>query len=138
MEYFAIMFSATELVSLTFDNMLTDSEQRIYFGLSVLRPNRNRVTDDGVLLNGRQYSHLLYEHKEWDLLISSNEIDNDDVDFIDNFLSAKFKYIAFYNGSSWEDYIEVLANSGRTPVEYLEGVEFLPEVTLNLRKVEAE
>lgn len=138
MSYIALMFDDEKLEVLTYNPALTDSEQRLYDTITPKKNSINRTVDEGILLSGRKYSHLLYKHLEWDITISADELGTSDVDFIENFLDAPFKYISTYNGTSWSNYIEVIANSGRTPIEYVEGLEDLPEITLNLRKVLSE
>ncbi len=138
MSYIALMFSATELFELTYNPALTDSEQRLYDTITPKATLVNRTVDEGVLLSGRRYSHLIHKHFEWDITISADELNTSDVEFIENFLDSPFKYISTHNGTSWSNYIQVISNSGRTPIDYIEGLEDLPEITLNLRKVLSE
>lgn len=133
MSWIAIRKSSTALSPLTFDSEATG--QKIYNNLAPRKTYINRVVEEGILLNGRQYQHTLYRHREWDLVISADEIDQTDIDFLNDFNNSLFRYISIYNGSSWSDYIEVISDGDRLQVEYIEGLEDLPEVTLNLREV---
>ncbi len=135
MSWIAIRKSTSKLSVLTFDSGIEDSEQKIYNNIAPRKTYINRSVEEGILLNGRQYQHTLYRHREWDLIISANEIDQSDINFLDDFNNSLFKYISLYNGSDWSDYIEVLTTDGRLSIEYIEGLEDLPEVSLNLREV---
>lgn len=138
MSYIAFRISSSVVSPLTYDNGLASSVQRSYETLTPKVYKHNRTKDEGVLLNGRIFSHLLYERKELDVIISADEIDSTDVAFFEEFLSCSHKYISVYNGVSWSDYFRIETEGGRTPIEYVEGVEDLPEITLTLRKIEVE
>ena len=109
------------------------NDQKSFFTISLLPPYINTVTDTGRALNGRLYSNLLYRFKEYEIIISADELaDTTNREFMESFFGANYKYISFYESNAWGDYIEVSNDAGRIPLEYLDGIEYLPEIKIKL------
>jgi hypothetical protein len=125
-----------------FDAGLSQTEQRTFRTVSCMRPFITTAQEQGIMLNGRRFSHILYVHKEIEVTISSNEINSDEVvEFFESFWKARYKYISLkYETDSWDGckYIEVMTEGGRFPVEYINGIADLPEITFKLSTVNPE
>lgn len=131
----ALHYSSTALTSLTWNN--TATEQLKFYTLSFVPPYVNTVVDTGRTLNGKGYSNTLYKYKEYELIISADELsDTNNQAFINSFYSANYKYISIYNGTTWSSYIEVMTDGGKIPLEYLDGLEYFPELKIKLTAVE--
>lgn len=92
----------------------------------------NRKT--GRLLNGVAYSHLTASWREWDIVISADELYVlSKVEFIRAFWKAKQKRELKIGTGAW---IEVITDGGSEPVENIEGSKFLPEYKLRLIEVQ--
>lgn len=89
---------------------------------------------NGRLLNGNAYSHLQARWREWDLVISADELfDTSKANFLRAFWSSKqAKYLKIGGGS----FIETVIDGGSAPIEKIEGSKFLPEYKLRLIEVE--
>ena len=132
----ALRISASKLSPLTFDNTVSDDYQYLFETISCLPAIVNTSEVQGVLNNGRNYSNLLYSHKEHEVIISSNELTDEAIEFIKSFWTAKFKYISRYE-NAWTDYVGVLTTGGVFPIEYIEGNIQLPEIKLILKETKA-
>jgi hypothetical protein len=126
----------------TFDSGLPDTEQRTFRTVSCMRPFLTTTQEQGIMLNGRKFSHILYAHKEIEVTISSDEVNSEEVlEFFEAFWKARYKYISLkYETDSWDGskYIEVMTEGGRFPVEYIDGIADLPEITFKLFTVNPE
>ncbi|MBL8000130.1 MAG: hypothetical protein JNL32_16025 [Candidatus Kapabacteria bacterium] len=88
---------------------------------------------NGRLLNGTAFSHLQARWREWDVVISSDELISRDANtFIRNFWKSKeAKWLKINSGS----FIEVVIDGGAAPKELIEGSTALPEYKLRLIEV---
>ena len=107
----ALKYSDTKLSSLPFDE--EGANQNVFETVKCSDPIANTSEEQGILLNGRKYNHLLYQHKEIEVIISADEIDTDILAFLQEFWSAGFKYIALHKSGTWGDYVQVMTESGR-------------------------
>jgi hypothetical protein len=109
--------------------------QKVYYTIDAKRPILNTNLDSGNLLNGRYYAHLLYKHYKYKFVISANEITEDDINFFERYWSALTKFIAIETNGTFGNYIEVETNGGALPIEYIDGVESMPEIILEITTV---
>ena len=131
----ALRKSDVQLIDLEFNDSLT-KEYQIEFETINCTPRNIRTEEvKGTLLNGKQFSHLLYSHNLYSITISANELDEDAIEFLHSFWQARFKYISFRVNSNWEEYIEVITDGGVLPIEYIDGIADLPEISLNFETV---
>jgi hypothetical protein len=127
----ALRYSNDILTSLIFNE--NASNQKLFETVKCTDLIYNKTEESGILLNGRKYNHLLYYHKDIEITISANEINNEEVlEFLQNFWIARFKYIAIQKNSNWGNYVQVITESGKFPLTYIDEIRDLPEVTLNL------
>ncbi len=132
----ALKYSDTKLSSLTFDELVAN--QNVFETVKCSDPIVNTSEEQGILLNGRKYNHLLYQHKEIEVIISADEIDTDIMAFLQEFWSAGFKYIALNKSGTWGDYVQVMTESGRFPISYIEEIRDLREVSFLFSYAEPE
>lgn len=87
----------------------------------------------GRLLNGNAYSHLQSRWREWDVVISADELTVSSAhSFVRNFWKSKeSKYLKIGDA----DFIEVVIDGGSAPKELIEGSVFLPEYKFRLIEV---
>jgi len=131
----AIRIADSILDDLSFDNALTNDEQRLFETISCFPAQVKTIESSGTLNNGKNYSHLLYSHKEYIVTISSNELDTDATGFLISFWLSNYKYISIYENSQWSDYILVKSDGGLFPIEYIENYRNLPEITFKFETV---
>lgn len=130
MKEIALRYNDTKLTDLIF--VESASNQITFETVKCTDPIVNSTEESGILLNGRKYNHLLYKHRDIEVVISSDEIDNDVFDFLQFFWVARFKYISFYKDSTWGNYVQIMTESGKFPLAYIEDIKDLPEVSFNL------
>lgn len=130
MKEIALRYSDSKLIDLTFSE--TASNQVLFETVRCSDPIINTTEETGVLLNGRKYNNLLYKHKDLEIIISSDEIDSDVLEFLQSFWSARFKYIALQKDSTWGNYMQIMTESGKFPLSYIDDIKDLPEVSFNL------
>lgn len=83
-----------------------------------------------LLNNGIGYSHLLAAWREWDVVISADELaDPDKEDFVIAFWRSGLPRY-FKEGSG--EFIEVMTEGGTPAREKIEGSKYLPEYKLRL------
>lgn len=129
----ALRIANTKLSDLSFNMSLLSSEQILFNTLSCLPSVINTTEVIGTLNNGRQYSHLLYAISEHQITISSNELSEEAIAFLNAYWTSKYKYLSRFENNQWSDYIEVITDGGRFPIEYNEGNIKLPEISLLLK-----
>jgi len=130
MKEIALRFNDTKLTDLIF--VENASNQITFETVKCTDPVVSTTEESGVLLNGRKFNHLLYMHRDIEVVISSDEIDNDVFEFLQSFWVARFKYISFYKDSTWGNYVQIMTESGKFPLTYIEDIKDLPEVSFNL------
>jgi hypothetical protein len=130
MKEIALRYNDTKLSDLIF--VENASNQITFETVKCTDPIVNSTEESGILLNGRKFNHLLYKHRDMELVISSDEIDNDVFDFLQSFWVARFKYISLFKGSTWGSYVQIMTESGKFPLTYIEDIKDLPEVSFNL------
>ena len=130
MKEIALRHSVSKLTGLTFDENASD--QMTFETVKCTDPVVNTTEESGILLNGRKFNNILYKHKDIEVVISSDEIDSDTLDFLQVFWSARFKYISLFKGSTWGSYVQIMTESGKFPLTYIEDIKDLPEVSFNL------
>lgn len=130
MKEIAFRFSNTKLTNLAFVENAQD--QLTFETVKCTDPIVNTTEETGILLNGRKYNHLLYKHRDIEVVISSDEIDNDVFEFLQFFWVARFKYISLYKDSIWGNYVQVMTESGKFPLSYIDDIRELREVSFNL------
>jgi hypothetical protein len=77
MKRIALRFTTDKLTSLTFDSDATN--QKTYETIRMTAPIPVVVRENGILLNGRQYSHHLYSHNEIEITISTDELSTNQI-----------------------------------------------------------
>jgi|GEM_PF-1711711 hypothetical protein len=134
MKEIALRYSNTKLTDLTFSD--TAENQELFMTLNLTEPVIATTEETGVCLTGRKYNHLLYKHKEFEVVISSDEIVrdylNDTLEFLQNFWTARFKYVSFFKYSAWGNYVQVMTEGGKFPLSNVDDLRDFPEVSFNL------
>jgi len=130
MKEIALRHSVSKLSNLTFEE--NSSDQMTFETVKCTDPVLNTTEESGILLNGRKYNNILYKHKDIEVVISSDEIDSDTLDFLQVFWSARFKYISLMKSSTWGSYVQIMTESGKFPLSYIDDIRDLPEVSFNL------
>jgi len=128
----ALRYGDERLTSLAFDE--NASNQELFETVKCTDLLVNKTEESGILLNGRKFNHILYCHKDIEIIISADEIYHSTIlDFLQNFWISRYKYIAIYKNSTWSNYMQVITTeSGRFPISYIDEIRDLPEVTLYL------
>jgi hypothetical protein len=139
MSAFALRYSNTLLTDLAFDSEAVNQVE--YEGIEFFPPKIKVEAITGTTKRGRRFQHNKFILKDYNLVISSDEID-DDCLFLKSFWEATYKYIAVYNESylsvgGWNNYELVVTAGGEFPVSFDEDLIF-PEVALTLMCVEPE
>lgn len=127
-----LRYSISKLPSLAYDNTVASNYQVVFEPLSYLPPLPTATRVQGVLNNGRRFSHLLYSHLVHTIIISADELSDSNLSFLQNFWNADFQYLSVYDGSNWSNYKAVQTEDGAFPCEFIDGVAILPEVNLKL------
>ncbi len=130
MKEIALRYSDTKLTDLTF--VENASNQTTFETVKCTDPVVSTTAETGVLLNGRKFSHLLYTHRDLEIIISSDEIDSSVFEFLQSFWVARFKYISLFKASTWGSYVQIMTETGKFPLTYIEDIKDLPEVSFNL------
>ena len=130
----ALRYSTSKLSNLAYDSGATN--QALFYPAEWTKPLIETFEDKGKLLNGNNYSHLLYKHYNYNLIISTDEIQSSDITFLENFWQAQFKYIAVKESTTFGNYVRVNTEGGPIPFTFIENIEFLPEFTLKLQTME--
>jgi hypothetical protein len=112
------------------------ADQKEFNTVEFFPPETNNTMVKGIMLNGRKYANKLYTHLIYKAVISSNELDEAGVAFIQAFFRSNYKYIVDDLASG--NYIEVISSDDKLTPAYLENLVFLPEFTLNLEAVNKE
>lgn len=134
MKEIALRYSDERLTSLVFDENSTN--QKLFETVKCTDLLVNKTEESGILLNGRKFNHILYCHKDIEVIISANEIYYSEIlDFLQSFWIGRFKYIAIQKDSIWGSYVQVMTESGKFPLSYIDDIRDLPEVALNLSYV---
>lgn len=128
----ALRYTTAKLSNLAFDNTVPATNQVLFKTLSYLPPLVDTTEVQGILNNGRQYSNLLYAHRQHSIIISADEIESTVLTFLENFWLSNFKYISRYINGSWTSYIEVKTDGGVIPIEFLDSIDQFPEIKLTL------
>lgn len=137
MEDIAFRYSDAEVQSLSFDGEA--ALQKKHRSLKLTDLICDSTVESGVLLSGRKYSHVLWTHKSFEVVVSSDSIATQaDLNFLQEFWKAKFKYVSLKSGSTWGDYFEVATEGGLFPLSYIEDVRSLKEVSFVLSTVNPE
>lgn len=132
MNNIAFKYNNAKLSNLTFD--INATQQKIFNNINLSKPFINHTVESGISLNGKKYSHLLYKHKEYDITISADTLDNNGVDFIEDWRSSDYKYISIEIDGIFTDYFEVIIEGGRLPLTFIDNLENLPELTFTIFK----
>lgn len=130
MKEIALRYSDEKLTSLAFDENALNQE--LFETVKCTDLLVNTTEESGILLNGRKFNHILYCHKDIEVIISADEIDSDTLAFLQSFWTARFKYISIYKNSIWSSYVQVMTESGKFPLSYIDDIRDLPEVSFNL------
>jgi hypothetical protein len=129
----ALRHSDTKLTDLSFDE--NADNQNTFETVKCTDLVVNTTEEAGILLSGRKYNHLLYKHKDIEIIISSDEIDSDILAFLQDFWTARFKYISVLKNAPWGNYVQIMTETGRFPISYIDDIRDLPEVSFNLSYV---
>ena len=100
------------------------------------RPQLSTNTETGSLLSGKSYNHTLYKKRKNEVIISSNELTEAVITFLEEIWTAMYVYVSYYNGAAWSDYVEITLPGGDFPISYIEDLEYLPEITLSFTNAE--
>ncbi len=88
-----------------------------------------------ITMGGRKLEHILHSHYQYPCLISPKELiaDSTKLAFLRSLWDAEYIYISYYNydTSAWGNFVEVIRNGKKFPIEYLKKIIYLPYVTFN-------
>ncbi len=134
----ALRYSDVPLTSLVFD--FEAGEQYLFKCLKLTKAVPNVEVEAGKCLNGRQFAHKKWAHKEFELIISADELaDSGALSFIEAFWLANYKYISFLlTDTTGEDYREVITDGGAMPLSYVDDIIDLPEIALKFSYAQPE
>lgn len=134
MKEIALRYSDERLTSLDYDENSTN--QKLFETVKCTDLLVNKTEESGILLNGRKFNHILYCHRDIEVIISADEIYHSEIlDFLQSFWIGRFKYIVIQKDSIWGNYVQVMTETGRFPISYVDEIRDLPEVALNLSYV---
>ncbi|MFA5432101.1 MAG: hypothetical protein WC319_04415 [Candidatus Paceibacterota bacterium] len=133
MDRIALYYADSPLSSLEFDDEA--ESQELFETVKITDPIITTTRVQGTLLNGRVYDHKLYSREFVEVTISADEIDGSILSFLQSFWAAEVRYIA-YKSTIWGDYIQVYTDSGDFPINYIEDLLILREVTFKLYYVD--
>ncbi len=129
MKEIALRYSDSKLTELAFDQ--NAENQNMFDTVKCTDIIVNTTEESGILLNGRKFNHLLYKHKDIEIVISSDEISTDILEFLQEYWSARFNYISLQKDSTWGNYVQIMTESGKFPLSYIDDIRDLPEVSFN-------
>jgi hypothetical protein len=52
--------------------------------------------------------------------------------FLQDFWTARFKYLSVLKNAAWGNYVQIMTESGKFPISYIDDIRDLPEVSFNL------
>jgi hypothetical protein len=130
MSNIALRLSESKLTNLSFDENVAIGEQYLFDTVSCLPKLIVTTEIQGTLNNGRKYSNLLFSNYEQEIIISSNELTDSVINFLINFWVSPFKYISRKGSLNWSSYTQVNTIGGAFPIEYIDGLIQLPEITI--------
>lgn len=131
MSRIALRFSDTILTDLTFDS---EAENQKFFQCSKLYPVEFTVNSErGTLKNGRNYRHILYYTKELNLAIASNELSDENIEFLQEFWSSNYIYYSLKTSSvTYSNYVKCITGSDKFPISYKDDIIYFPEINIKL------
>lgn len=133
-EKIALRYETAPLSSLTYNSGATN--QKAYIPLLFDEGILSIDVITGTVLSGRLYQHQTRKFKEYNFTISSDQLlSTTDTTFIQNFWVGLYTYVAFFNGTSWSNYVEVVNGGGVCPLQYADGNIYLPEVPMKLTTI---
>ena len=96
------------------------------------KPRLTKLSDTGSLLNGKSFTHTLYKKRKNEVIISSNELTDEAITFLETIWTAMYVYVSYtQDGITWSKYVEITLPDGDFPISYIDELEYLPEVTLS-------
>lgn len=102
------------------------------------KPRLTKLSDTGSLLNGKSFTHTLYKKRKNEVVISSNELTDAAITFLETIWTAMYVYVSYNNGATWSNYVEITLGDGDFPISYIDELEYLPEVTLSFTNTGVE
>lgn len=140
MSKLTIHHRTTPLPVFTYNGGYSDQEEFITTSYHDPKPLTEKLQTN--LLNGRKVNHIRWTHLQYDFEISADEITAAIKTFLENFWQANHLYISINTGTPaspvWADYKEVEVPPGVFPLDYLQNLDVLPEIPLNLITILAE
>lgn len=106
----------------------------------------NEIREEAQTLNLKLYSHRLGSRREWDIVISANELfgasnlitqsESANLAFLKEFFAAESHWLCIDDATSEPEtgWIHAIVSGGRLPVEYIKGHKYLPQTNLTLRE----
>lgn len=151
MAQIALLYHDSELTDLDYSDTPADGEQELFTTIKNRRSLPSTTVVDGITNAGRQYSHVKYSHRSYDVVISSNEIvdsvlalkaratvpSDTILDFLEDFWNATYKYVC-NPANAGSHYERVITEGGDFPIEYVDDLIYFPEVTFKLKKASKE
>ena len=135
-----LRYTTTPLTVFPYDGVATEQEEFITTIYHDPLPLTSPIQTN--LLSGRKVTHPGFTHLQYDFEISADEIPDAIKTFLIAFWQAPHKYISTNSGTVavpiWSDYKEVQLPAGLIPLSYLQDLDVLPEITLQLTTVLAE
>lgn len=130
---------------LKYKNGSEDHESMRFEGIKFYE-HINVVREEAQTLNLKLYSHLLGARREWDIVISANELfgtsnlimqaESAGLGYLKGFFNAENQWLCISTADTepMSGWIHVVIAGGRFPVEFIRGHKYLPQVTVTLRE----
>ncbi|MBX3045288.1 MAG: hypothetical protein KIT33_12580 [Candidatus Kapabacteria bacterium] len=129
MKRITLRFSNEKLSTLVYDSEAVN--QLSFETIRLTDPMPVGINEEGILLNGRKYSHKLYAHNEIEFTITTDELSTNAIEFLKSYYLSNYQYISLYS-SSWGNYIKVITEGGKFPLDYQNDIKYLPEIKMKL------
>lgn len=92
----------------------------------------------GRTLSGRAYSHVLYSYLSNTIVFAPDVLTPEAIAHIKEWYKSRQKYIKIVEtqDDTSGEFIEVICRDGSLPINYIDDLNFFPEITINLEYVE--
>lgn len=138
--YCSAPFEAVTAYNEDFDSILASGvtgEQKLFSPVQLFNPEIHKSEIKVETMRGRKFNHYRYKHQYYSIVISSNDLDSNGLEFIYSFFAGDYKYIVVFDDTGAGNYVEIIWDSDKLTPEYIDGIKYLPEITLNVYTAEA-
>lgn len=130
---------------LRFQNGVEDPESMRFEGVKFYE-HPTTIREEAQTLNLKLYSHRLGARREWDIVVSANELfgtsnlitqtESSGSAYMKEFFDAENHWLCISEAGTEPEsgWIHVVISGGRFPVEFIKGHKYLPQVSVALRE----